>query len=143
MGSFAQFGPMYRRIQACSVARGPNGVVEVLTEVRGPDGDIPKYVVVQPDFLSNTQMVPFSIADYRLHPAILDAAIHVMVHPALTGNYDSELYHLPSRVSSVRLLRTGPLPKTIYAYAALVRWSPGTTSHNLTSRESLIGYGDI
>lgn len=45
MGSFAQFGPMYRRIQTCHVARGPNGAVEVLTQVRGADSDIPKYVL--------------------------------------------------------------------------------------------------
>lgn len=70
-------------------------------------------------------MISISLADYRLHPAILDAAIHVMVHLALTGNYDSELYHLPSKVSSIRLLRTGPLPKTVYGYATLVNWSPG------------------
>ncbi|KAI1798467.1 polyketide synthase [Ganoderma leucocontextum] len=112
MGSFAQFGPMYRRIQTCHVARGPNGTVEVLTQVRGADTDIP------------------NLADYRMHPAILDAAIHVMVHPTLTGNYDSELYHLPSRISSIRLLRTGPLPKTVYGYATLVKWSPDAITYN-------------
>ena len=66
-----------------------------------------------------------SLADYRVHPAILDAAIHVMVHPILTGNFHPELYHLPSRVSSVRLLRLGPLPETVYGYATLVKWPPG------------------
>ena len=68
-----------------------------------------------------------SIADYRLHPAILDAAIHVMVHPILTGNYDSELYHLPSRVSSIRLLGSGIPSKIIYSYITLVKWTPGTS----------------
>lgn len=72
-----------------------------------------------------SDVIFISLADYRMHPAILDAAIHVMVHPTLTGNYDSELYHLPSKVSSIRLLRTGPLPKTVYGYATLVNWSPG------------------
>ncbi|KAM5543754.1 hypothetical protein V8D89_002371 [Ganoderma adspersum] len=112
MGSFAQFGPMYRRIQTCHVVRGPNGSVEVLTQVRGADSDIP------------------NLADYRVHPAILDAAIHVMVHPILTGNFHPELYHLPSRVSSVRLLRHGPLPKTVYGYATLVKWTPDTITYN-------------
>ena len=126
MGSFAQFGPMYRRIQACHVARGPNGHVEVLTKVRGADTDIPKCVWY---WLSDTCMVAdiisLSSEDYRLHPAVLDAAIHVAVHPILTGNYHPELYHLPSRASSVRLLRHGPLPKTVYGYATLVKWTPG------------------
>ncbi len=60
-----------------------------------------------------------------MHPAILDAAVHVMVHPIVTGNYHPELYHLPSRISSSRLLRTVPLPKTVYGYATLVKWTPG------------------
>ncbi len=47
MSSFAQFGPMYRRIQTCHVARGANGAVEVLTQVRGADSDIPKCVCAQ------------------------------------------------------------------------------------------------
>ncbi|TBU55410.1 polyketide synthase [Dichomitus squalens] len=119
MGSFAQFGPMYRRIQTCHVSRGPNGSVEVLTQVRGADDDIP------------------TIADYRFHPAVLDAAIHVMVHPILTGNFDPELYHLPSRISSIRLLRTGPLPSTVYGYATLVKWSPDAITYNATIFDDL------
>ena len=126
MGSFAQFGPMYRRIQACHVTRGPNGHVEVLTEVRGADTDIPKCVSTGlVNLRMITDVVSLSFADYRLHPAVLDAAIHVAVHPILTGNYHPELYHLPSRASSVRLLHHRPLPKTVYGYATLVKWTPG------------------
>ena len=46
----------------------------------------------------------------------------------MTGNFHPELYHLPSRASSVRLLRTGPLPKTVYGYATLAKWTPGKRS---------------
>ena len=44
MSSFAQFGPMYRRVQSCHIARDSQGAVEVLTEVRAAAGDLPKYV---------------------------------------------------------------------------------------------------
>ena len=59
-----------------------------------------------------------------MHPAILDASIHVMVHPILTGNFDTELYHLPARASRARFLHTGPVPRTVYGYAKLVDWTP-------------------
>ena len=117
---------MYRRIQECHIARGPNGHVEVLTKVRGADIDISKCVCIGsviPCMVAD--IISLSFEDYRLHPAVLDAAIHVAVHPILTGNYHPELYHLPSRASSVRLLRHGPLPKTVYGYATLVKWTPG------------------
>lgn len=44
MTTFAQFGPMYRRIRACYINRGAYGTVEALTEVRAAEADIPKYV---------------------------------------------------------------------------------------------------
>ena len=59
MGSFAQFGPMYRRIQACHVARGPNGHVEVLTKVRGADTDLPKCV---PRWIGEQSLTSYALA---------------------------------------------------------------------------------
>ena len=44
MSYFAQFGPTYQRIQCCSTRTGASGRIEALTEVRGDDGDLPKYV---------------------------------------------------------------------------------------------------
>ena len=42
--SFANYGPMYRRIQKCYLAAGTFGV-DVLTEVHAWDEDIPKYSI--------------------------------------------------------------------------------------------------
>ena len=40
---FAQYGPMYRRIQQCHYAVRNDGVVEALVEVRARHRDIMKY----------------------------------------------------------------------------------------------------
>ena len=63
-----------------------------------------------------------------MHPAIFDAAVHIAVHPCLTGNMDLELYHLPSKFRAVRLCPgyfDRPFPKTVYSYAKFIDWTPG------------------
>ena len=42
LNSFANYGPMYRRIQKCFVAAGPRGAMDALVEVRGSSDDIAK-----------------------------------------------------------------------------------------------------
>ena len=69
-----------------------------------------------------------SFADYIFHPAILDAAIHVLINPRMTGNYDPNLYHLPSKIAAFRLcpaFREKPFPTTIFTHATFVSWTPG------------------
>ncbi|KAI1783602.1 ketoacyl-synt-domain-containing protein [Ganoderma leucocontextum] len=117
MSYFAQYGPTYRRIQRCHTYTGAGGKIEALTEVRGDDGDLP------------------NLSDYRFHPAILDAAIHIVAHPNLTGNQDPDLYHLPSKVAAFRLgprYGESPFPKLVYAYAISVDWSPEVATYNVT-----------
>ncbi|KAI0749982.1 hypothetical protein C8Q80DRAFT_660233 [Daedaleopsis nitida] len=117
LSSFANYGPMYRRIRRCYMGRGVAGAVEALAEIRGGDKDIP------------------NCSDYRVHPAILDAAIHVPVHPALTGNYDPNLYHLPSRLGAFRLCpgyENRPFPSIVFSHATFVSWTPDTLTYNFT-----------
>ncbi len=79
--------------------------------------------------------ISFSFFDYRFHPAIMDAAYHVAVHPIMTGNHDDATYFLPSRLSALRLSSTfqDQLSSTIvHAKVTAVSWLPGTnhlTSH--------------
>ncbi|KAI0737718.1 hypothetical protein C8Q80DRAFT_1222755 [Daedaleopsis nitida] len=115
--SFAQFGPMYRRIRQCHVVNGEHGAVEVLTEVDASGDDIPNFT------------------GYRLAPPILDAVFHVLVHPRLTGNYDPNLYHLPSRLSSMRLCRAlegKSIPSRLFSHAIFVNWTPETITYSFT-----------
>ncbi|EJF59192.1 ketoacyl-synt-domain-containing protein [Dichomitus squalens LYAD-421 SS1] len=117
MSYFAQYGPTYRRIRQCHIATSAGGRIEALTELRGDDSDL----------------VNFS--DYRLHPAILDAAIHIVAHPNLTGNHDPDLYHLPSKVGVFRLcpgFGKRPFPKLVYTHAVSVDWSPKATVYDVT-----------
>ena len=62
------------------------------------------------------------------HPAILDAVIHVVVNPRLSGNYDRNLSFFSSKLAALRLLpafKEKPFPTTIYTHAAFVNWPPG------------------
>ncbi len=72
-----------------------------------------------------------SFEDYVFHPAILDAAIHVVVNPRLSGNYDRDLYFFSSRLAALRLLpafREKPFPNTLFTHATFVNWAPGKTA---------------
>lgn len=58
----------------------------------------------------------------------MDAAIHIVVHPLVTGNHDAKLYYLPSKVAklqmhprSLTMLRSSYL----YSFSKLVAWCPG------------------
>ncbi|KAH8835100.1 polyketide synthase [Flagelloscypha sp. PMI_526] len=77
---FAQYGPVYQRLVAWS--RGSNSA---LVTVRAFEEDLMNY------------------DDYILHPAILDACLHVLVHPAFSGHMDRNVYFLPSRIQHVQL----------------------------------------
>ncbi|OBZ65511.1 L-aminoadipate-semialdehyde dehydrogenase large subunit [Grifola frondosa] len=75
------------------------------------------------------------ISDYRFHPALLDTALHILVHPVLTGNRDTALYYLPAKVGAIDIHQTmleKPFPKTFFAHATFSRWSPESLSYNFT-----------
>ena len=72
--------------------------------------------------------VACSAPPYILHPAILDAAIHAVVHPELTQVRDKGLYYLPSKVKLLvvhDLLFDLGMPEVIYTHAVCRKWTPG------------------
>ncbi|KAI0325192.1 ketoacyl-synt-domain-containing protein [Cubamyces sp. BRFM 1775] len=115
--SFAEYGPTYQRISACSYARDPvTGNDEWLVKLRGADTDLP------------------DIRDYRIHPAILDASLHILVHPMVTGMLDTTRYYLPSKIGALVIhdaLLDQPFPSTVYAYATFKAWTPDTLKYDL------------
>ncbi|KAI0749993.1 ketoacyl-synt-domain-containing protein [Daedaleopsis nitida] len=116
LSHFAQYGPMYRRVQEVHIAIREEGAVEALVRVRARDTDIP------------------NLSDYQFHPAILDSAWQIAVHPMLTGVSDQELYYLPSRISAFRLCARHYeriVPEMIYVRAISVSWSPDTLTYDL------------
>ncbi|KAI0653728.1 ketoacyl-synt-domain-containing protein [Cubamyces menziesii] len=115
--TFADYGPTYQRVVGCSYARDPaTGNDEWLVKLRGADKDLP------------------DIADYRIHPAILDASLHILVHPIVTGINDPARYYLPSRIGALVVhdaLLERPFPSTIYTYATFKAWTPETLVYDL------------
>ncbi|KAF9795782.1 hypothetical protein IEO21_11072 [Rhodonia placenta] len=64
---------------------------------------------------------------YRLHPAILDACLHMTAHRPFNGNYDQNAYYLPAHVDAVLLHRNlaeEQLPHHLYAHVVLKEWWP-------------------
>ncbi len=129
--TFADYGPTYQRILACSYARDTaTGRDEWLIKLRGADVDLPEYVVHSyAQFGALTRRT--SIADYRIHPAILDASVHILVHPVVTGVNDAARYYLPSRIGALIIhdaLVDRPFPPIVYTHATFKSWTPGTFS---------------
>lgn len=129
MAYFAQYGPLYQRVQQCHFAVRTGGIFEALVELRACDDDLKKYVVTCScsRYLMRL-MRTTSLADYRFHPAILDAAVHVAVHPMMTSNYNHDFYYLPSKISAFRLCAAStnePISKLMYSKVTAVSWSPG------------------
>ncbi|KAI0944350.1 Type I Iterative Polyketide synthase (PKS) [Taiwanofungus camphoratus] len=114
-----EYGPTYQRAVECSHGMNDSGQEEILVKVRGVDTD-----------LSDVEA-----AGFKLHPAILDAAIHALAHPVLNGNKDKNRYCLPSKLGSFvvhKALTDRPFPRTIYTYATVSNWAPETMVCNLT-----------
>ncbi|KAJ7642043.1 putative polyketide synthase [Roridomyces roridus] len=96
---FAQYGPVFRQIR--SIWAGNNeSMVEINTSFHESD------------------------TKYIINPAILDSCLHVLIHPAFTGDADQSTYYLPSNMREVFLHTRGPIPTTLFAYAKFKEWNP-------------------
>ncbi|KAJ7865588.1 hypothetical protein B0H14DRAFT_3133338 [Mycena olivaceomarginata] len=110
LNSFAQYGPQYRRVSSCYLGNN-----EALVEVRGGAAD-----------LTDSSLV--------FHPASLDAAVHVLVHPLFTRNLEKYAYYLPSAVKKFLLHKAfvaHKMPVVIFVHATLQRWTPITLEYDV------------
>ncbi|KZT71132.1 ketoacyl-synt-domain-containing protein [Daedalea quercina L-15889] len=124
LASFANYGPTYRRVLSCYHGVDRCGLEELLVEIRGAANDLD------------------NLSYYCLHPAILDAALHVAVHPLITGAITDGRYYLPSRVGALTIhdaLERG-IPDRIYAYGVFVSWTPDSLTYDfkITNGSGLI-----
>ena len=65
---------------------------------------------------------------YVIHPAILDACIHLGVHRMFTGNINDQEYYLPSGVDSVTLhgaFLKKIMPEELFVHVRFKTWQPG------------------
>ncbi|KAH7907339.1 putative polyketide synthase [Hygrophoropsis aurantiaca] len=99
---FAQYGPVYQRATEVYI-----GASELLVKVKGGDADLPGF------------------ENYIIHPAVLDACFHAIVHPDFTSDWDRNAYYLPSQVGAFvlhnRLLGEQAV---VYAHVTLKEWLP-------------------
>ncbi|EED85042.1 predicted protein [Postia placenta Mad-698-R] len=111
---FANYGPTYQRVTSCLRGVDIYGRSEALVEVRGIDDDLP------------------GAETYRIHPAILDAALHIMVHPNFNGCNDKHRYYLSSTCGSFTLhnmVLSEPFPRTVFAHVVMTQWFPDSITY--------------
>ncbi|KAF9477477.1 hypothetical protein BDN70DRAFT_994948 [Pholiota conissans] len=110
---FAQYGPSYQRVTACwKTGR------QALVEIRAYDEDLK------------------DLDKYVIHPTLLDACFHAMVHPMFTANADRSVYYLPTSIETValydpRFIRQS-LPKVVYSHISYKSWDPAGMTFDLS-----------
>ncbi|KAF4618329.1 hypothetical protein D9613_011586 [Agrocybe pediades] len=107
---FAQYGPKFRRVTRYFVGQG-----EGLAEIRGPGDDIP------------------DANKYIIYPAVLDACLHIAVHPSMTANSDNRYYYLPSKIKRVILHHdTCANVDVLYTHIVFKQWQPELIEYDMT-----------
>ncbi|KAI0313261.1 hypothetical protein OF83DRAFT_1286326 [Amylostereum chailletii] len=108
MRAIADFGPSFQRIQTLY-----GGPCEVLVEVRGLSTDEDR-------------------EGYLLHPALLDACCHILLHPSISHEHDSNICFLPSSMDSFTLYQheIGAM-QNWFSHITLESWAPALRSYNV------------
>ncbi|KAF8200274.1 polyketide synthase [Pholiota molesta] len=113
LAHFGQYGPIYQRVTACWKTDA-----EALVEIRAFDEDLE------------------DLDKYVIHPALLDACFHAMVHPMFTANADRSVYYLPMSIETVALYDPcfirKTLPKVVYSHIIYKSWDPAGITFDLS-----------
>ncbi|KAJ7757228.1 thiolase-like protein [Mycena maculata] len=98
----AVYGPHFQRIVRCH-----GGPSEVIAEIEGLRAD--------------------ELADaYLLHPAIMDACIHITFHPDVSKQYSKDIIYLPSAIEHFIFYRPGKNSAgNWFSHITLRQWTPG------------------
>ncbi|KAF7330994.1 putative polyketide synthase [Mycena venus] len=107
---FSSYGPRFQRIMNASYGHG-----EALLSVKGSDS------------ISSSEQ-------YILHPAILDACLHILGYKPFHGDLSPDIYYLPAGVKTLLLHKPSTrdlFPPFIYAHFKLVSWSPNLMSFDI------------
>ncbi|GBE89888.1 putative polyketide synthase [Sparassis crispa] len=108
---FSSYGPHLQRVTNAYLGSG-----EALVSVRGLD-----------ETLSQE-------GNYVLHPAILDACFHIMTYRPFHGDFNPNVYYLPSFVEAVVLHQPKQpkyFPAHVYAHVELTQWTPDSMYYNI------------
>ncbi|KAJ7239968.1 hypothetical protein B0H12DRAFT_1237450 [Mycena haematopus] len=109
----AVYGPHFQRIVRC---RG--GPSEVIAEIEG--------------------LRAGELADaYLLHPAIMDACIHITFHPDVSKQYTKDIIYLPSAIEHFIFYRSGKnIDGNWFSHITLSQWTPDSRSYNILITDS-------
>ncbi|KAF7377230.1 Polyketide synthase [Mycena sanguinolenta] len=109
----AVYGPHFQRIVRC---RG--GPSEVIAEIEG----------FRADELGDA---------YLLHPAIMDACIHITSHPDVSKQYSKDIIYLPSAIEHFIFYRSGKNGAgNWFSHITLRQWTPDSRSYNILITDS-------
>ncbi|KAJ8518631.1 hypothetical protein ONZ45_g4321 [Pleurotus djamor] len=78
--------------------------------------------------------------NYVLHPAIIDACIHMCCFVPFHGNDDPNVYYLPDAVGVAIVYDTSKLsslPEQLYSHCILRSWTPNEISYNVVGYDEL------
>ncbi|KAJ7776526.1 hypothetical protein DFH07DRAFT_798454 [Mycena maculata] len=108
---FATFGPAFRNVLRCH-----GGPSEVIAEIQGPQDESPD--------------------QFRLNPAILDACLHIMLHPAVSKQTGPEAMYLPAKLG--RFVQHNPAPASGNWFSHIRRraWAPDSKSYDVVVRDA-------
>ncbi|KAF8179325.1 hypothetical protein K438DRAFT_1977387 [Mycena galopus ATCC 62051] len=109
----AVYGPHFQRIVRCH-----GGPSEVIAEIEGLRAD--------------------ELADaYLLHPAIMDACIHITFHPNVSKQYSKDIIYLPSAIEHFIFYRPGKNSAgNWFSHITLRQWTPDSRSYNILITDS-------
>ncbi|KAJ6492293.1 hypothetical protein C8R45DRAFT_1137473 [Mycena sanguinolenta] len=99
-------GSVYRRVVRCH-----GNPAEGIAQIRGPTPDEP-------------------ITHYQLNPILLDACVHVILHPGILKCYDAELY-LPSTLGRFIHHNHGSVSGDWFSHIRRRKWSPDIKSYDI------------
>ncbi|KAJ7182483.1 hypothetical protein C8R43DRAFT_868767, partial [Mycena crocata] len=108
----ANYGPRFRRVVRCH-----GGPAEVLAEISGPT-------------------LEELAAGYLLHPAMLDACLHVMLHVGISKQYSKDVMYLPSRLEHFVFYRRVYGAGNWYSHIRLRQWTPDARYYDILVTDS-------
>ncbi|KAK6966524.1 polyketide synthase [Favolaschia claudopus] len=114
----AGYGPRFQRVVRCH-----GTPAEVIAEIRGPTTEERQVNIIF--FFSKA-------SGYLLNPAILDACLHVMLHPSISKQYTKDVMYLPSRLEHFIFNRDHRCAEgNWFSQIRLGEWTPETRSYDI------------
>lgn len=109
----------------------------MIAEIEGLRAD--ELCVTECNHANLLTFLSFSRTDsYLLHPAIMDACIHITFHPDVSKQYSKDIVYLPSAIEHFIFYRPGKnIAGNWFSHITLRQWTPGNIDLVFLSRKWL------